>query len=311
MRIGGRRAAGCATLQGGRGSTSCGCRSARVAAGGWLYPAPCGLLLRSSRLVDAATGVATVGSIPFGPHLLHCSSTLRSTAVNVLGEEPRRCVPAGPARVATCDAATAARAAAVVDACLVHRGYRPSVDRPGDGCAAPVAGTPSVVRYRLGRGCVRVSVGANRTGGVANDWAPAAGGGVRRAGRPPHPAGRLAGEPLLVRSPRRRARHPRGGGVRGGRAAGANRGRVCGGGYGGGGNPQCRGGPVCPRLGSVCHVSRASRASRDTGEVLSRRQAAQLVPREGAALGGMSRRWVLKMAVTVSQPLGCDKKTVA
>lgn len=102
MLIGGWRAVGCAEMTGGVGSTSCACRTERVGAGGWPFPAPCVLLLPSSGLIDAATGVATVSSTSFGPYLFRNTTTPRSTAVNVPGEEPRACAPAGTTRVATC-----------------------------------------------------------------------------------------------------------------------------------------------------------------------------------------------------------------
>lgn len=59
----------------------------------------------------------------------------------------------------------------------MRRGFRTSLGRPGDCCATHVEGSSSLVLCILGGDCVRVSVGSTRVAVVANDWAPAAGGG--------------------------------------------------------------------------------------------------------------------------------------
>lgn len=192
MLIGSWRAVECAKLLVSDGSPTCACRTERVGAGAWSFPAPCVLLLPSSGLVDAA-GVATVSTTSFGPYRFRNTTTPRPTAVNVPGEEPLECAPAETARVATCDADTAARAAVVFDKCLVRRGFRISLGRPGDCCATLVKGSSSVIHCILGGDCVRVSAGSTRVAVVANDWAPAAGGGCHGPGGIRIPPGQAPG----------------------------------------------------------------------------------------------------------------------
>lgn len=180
--IGSRRSIGCGSLQGADGSLECACRTERAEEGGWPFPAPCVVLLPSSGLVDPVTGAASVSSITFGPYLLRNLTTPRAPEVNLPGEEPRVCVPARTARVPTCDAPTAARAAVVLDACMVRRGFRTSLGRPGECCAAIVEGSPSIIHCIFGGDCVRVSTDRTRFAVVANDWAPATGGGCHGPG---------------------------------------------------------------------------------------------------------------------------------
>lgn len=169
------RARGCA-LEGNVGflEDECQCLKAPATDDDFPYPGPCVILYPSSGLLDPATNLSTVATVPFGPYAVKNLTRTRPTAVTIPGEEPPLCVPVTPTKVRVCDAAAEARGRATMDTCVAWLNQPVPLDgSPGECCIQPILGTSSALWCAIGQGCVRID--GDFGAAVIDDFAAAPG----------------------------------------------------------------------------------------------------------------------------------------